>query len=262
MRATNAPFDEKLVSLIANEHAGVYKEFSPSGLVPCLVDDGTVVWDSLSIAEYLNERHPGLWPAEARARAWARSICAEMHSGFRTLRGEMGMCIRERVDVRPWSNGLVRDIARIEAIWVETLKRYGANVDQGGLLFGKFCAADAFFAPVAFRFRTYGVQPASAAALYVAALLEHPYVREWETAALAETEIVEADEARIIIATRSAHELRSRHADSRVGRADPHCAGRSGSAVAHPRRRHQDFYGERLEGTGLRCVGQCRHRRL
>ena len=198
MRATNAPFTEKLVSLNANEHASVYKDFSPSGLVPCLVDDGTVVWDSLSIAEYLAERHPGLWPAEANARAWARSICAEMHSGFRTLRGEMGMCIRERVDVRPWSAGLVRDIARIDAIWNETLRRYGPQAGEGGLLFGAFCAADAFFAPVAFRFRTYGVEPDGAAANYLSALLAHPYVREWETAALAETEIVEADEPRIV----------------------------------------------------------------
>ncbi len=195
VRATGAPFAEELVSLNANEHSSVYKEFSPSGLVPCLVDDGTVVWDTLSIAEYLAERHPGVWPSDAKARAWARSICAEMHSGFRPLRAEMGMCIRERVDVRPWSPGLVRDIARIEAIWNETLSRFGG---EGGLLFGTFCAADAFFAPVAFRFRTYGVEPGGAAANYAQALLAHPYVREWETAALAETEIVEADEPRIV----------------------------------------------------------------
>ena len=200
VRATGAPFTEKLVSLNANEHAGAYKEFSPSGLVPCLVDnsDGdTVVWDSMAIAEYLAERHPGLWPVDAKARAWARSICAEMHSGFRALRGEMGMCIRERVDVRPWSAGLQRDIDRVAAIWNETLKRHGAP-NGGGLLFGTFSAADAFFAPVAFRFRTYGVDPGGAASAYAAALLAHPYVQEWERAALAETEIVEADEPRII----------------------------------------------------------------
>jgi glutathione S-transferase len=197
VRATGAPFSEKLVSLNANDHAGVYKEFSPSGLVPCLVDGDTVVWDSMSIAEYLAERHPGLWPVDAKARAWARSICAEMHSGFRTLRAEMGMCIRERVDVRPWSAGLQRDIERIGAIWTETLKRHG-DARAGGLLFGTFSAADAFFAPVAFRFRTYGVDPGGAAAAYATALLAHPFVQEWERAALAETEIVEVDEPRII----------------------------------------------------------------
>lgn len=197
VRATGAPFTEKLVSLNANEHAGAYKEFSPSGLVPCLVDDDIVVWDSMSIAEYLAERHPGVWPVDPKARAWARSICAEMHSGFRTLRGEMGMCIRERVDVRPWSAGLQRDIDRVTTIWNETLKRHG-DPNGGGLLFGTFSAADAFFAPVAFRFRTYGVDPGGAASAYASALLAHPYVQEWERAALAETEIVEADEPRII----------------------------------------------------------------
>jgi len=195
LRATDARFDEKLVSLNANEHAGVYKEFSPSGLVPCLLDDDIVVWDSMAIAEYLAERYPALWPADVKARAWARSITAEMHSGFRTLRGEMGMCIRERVDVRPWSPGLQRDIERIVAMWNETRKRFGG---REGLLFGPFTIADAFFAPVAFRFRTYGVAPGGAAGDYLAALLAHPYLRDWEKAALAETEIVDADEPRII----------------------------------------------------------------
>ena len=195
VRATGMPFSEKLVSLNDNEHAGVYKAFSPSGLVPCLVEDDLVVWDSMAIAEYLAERFPGLWPADIKARAWARSICAEMHSGFRALRGEMGMCIRERVDVRPWSAGLQRDIDRVVTIWNETLQRHGG---PGGLLFGGFSAADAFFAPVAFRFRTYGVTPEGQARDYLAALLAHPYLREWEKAALAETEIVEPDEPRSI----------------------------------------------------------------
>lgn len=199
VRASSAPFTEKLVSLNANDQGGVYKAFSPSGLVPCLVDSGPVpemvVWDSMSIAEYLAERHAGLWPAELRARAWARSICAEMHSGFRTLRGEMTMCIKERVDVRPWSAGLQRDIDRICSIWAETRTRFGG---AGGLLFGSFGAADAFYGPVAFRFRTYGVSPDGAAGKYLAALLAHPTMREWEKAALAETEIIEADEPRII----------------------------------------------------------------
>jgi glutathione S-transferase len=199
VRASGAPFTEKLVSLSANDQAGVYKEFSPSGLVPCLVDSTTkpetVVWDTMSIAEYLAERHPGLWPADSAARAWARSICAEMHSGFRTVRGEMTMCIKERVDVRPWSAGLQRDIDRICTIWAETRTRFGG---AGGLLFGSFCAADAFYGPVAFRFRTYGVTPDGAAGEYLAALLAHPAMREWERAALAETEIIDADEPRII----------------------------------------------------------------
>ena len=199
VRSTNAPFAEKLVSLNANEQAGAYKEFSPSGLVPCLVDAGPVpeivVWDSMAIAEYLAERHAGLWPVDSNARTWARSICAEMHSGFRALRSEMAMCIKERVDVRPWSAGLQRDIDRIGAIWSETRRRFGGS---GGLLFGEFSAADAFYGPVANRFRTYGVRPSGAAGDYLAALLAHPYMREWEAAALAETETIEVDEPRII----------------------------------------------------------------
>jgi glutathione S-transferase len=198
VRATGAPFEEKLVSLNANEQKGVYKEFSPSGLVPCLVDGDTVVWDSLAIAEYLAERHPGIWPADAKARAWARSICAEMHSGFRALRNEMPMCIRERVDVRPWSAPLVTDVERVTAIWNETLARFGPASGPGGLLFGAFCAADAFYAPVAFRFRTYGVAPEGAAAEYLRTLLAHPYLQDWERSALAETERVDADEPRLI----------------------------------------------------------------
>ena len=87
----------------------------------------TVVWDSLAIAEYLAERHPGMWPADAVARAWARSICAEMHSGFSALRNEMTMCIRERVDVRPWSPALARDIARVDEIWNESRRRFGSG---------------------------------------------------------------------------------------------------------------------------------------
>ena len=199
VRAAGVPFAEKLVSLNANEQAGAYKAFSPSGLVPCLVDSGpvpdTVVWDSMSIAEYMAERHPGYWPVDARARAWARSISAEMHSGFRALRVEMTMCIKERVDVRPWSPALQRDIDRDCAIWAETRTRFGG---EGGLLFGAWSAADAFYGPVAFRFRTYHVQPEGAAGEYLAALLAHPYMQEWEAAALAETEVIEVDEPRII----------------------------------------------------------------
>jgi glutathione S-transferase len=198
VRATGAPFDEKVVSLIDNDQKGVYKEFSPSGLVPCLVDGDTVVWDSMSIAEYLAERHPGLWPADPKARAWARSICAEMHSGFRSLRGEMAMCIHERVDVRPWSPGLARDIERVGIIWNETLARFGPKSGSGGLLFGPFCAADAFYAPVAFRFRTYGVDPGGVASDYLRTLLAHPYLQEWEQAAMAETERYDADEPRVL----------------------------------------------------------------
>ena len=101
---------------------------SPSRLVPALRADGVVIWDSLAVCEYLAEQAPHLWPADRTMRALCRSAAAEMHSGFSTLRNEMTMCIRERVDVRPWSDGLVRDIARVTEIWNEGRGRYA----QGG----------------------------------------------------------------------------------------------------------------------------------
>ena len=167
--------------------------FSPSGLVPCLHDGDAVVWDSLAIANHLAERHPTMWPGDRTARAWARSISAEMHSGFATLRSEMTMCIRERVDVRPWSHGLAANIERVTQIWDESRRRFARD---GEYLCGRYSIADCFYAPVAFRFQTYGVAPAGAAGTYLEALLTHPDVREWERAALAETTIVDADEPR------------------------------------------------------------------
>jgi len=193
IKLSGAPFVERTVSLSGTDSER--RSFSPTGKVPCLHDGATAVWDSLAIAEYLAERHPGMWPGDPAARAWARSVAAEMHSGFSTLRNEMAMCIRERVDVQPWSPGLVRDIARVTDIWNEGRGRFA----QGGpYLCGAYSLADAFYAPVAFRFRTYGVTPEGDAGAYLQAALQHPFVREWESAALAETEILDEDEPRVI----------------------------------------------------------------
>jgi glutathione S-transferase len=193
-RLSGAPFREVHIAL-----RGTYnpdnRAFSPTALVPALHDGTIHVWDSLAISEYLAERHAGMWPADPAARAWARSIAAEMHSSFATLRNDMTMCIRERVDVRPWSDALVANIARVDEIWTESRRRFGAG---GAFLCGAFSLADVFYAPVAFRFQTYGVQSAGAAGKYLEALLAHPFLREWESAALAETTIIDADEPRII----------------------------------------------------------------
>jgi glutathione S-transferase len=161
--------------------------------VPCLYDGEAVVWDSLAIAQHLVDRHPNMWPDDPRARAFARSISAEMHSGFAALRSEMTMCVRERVDVRPWSAGLVANIERVTRIWEESRRRFGAG---GAFLCGRYSIADCFFGPVAFRFQTYDVHPEGTAGAYLAALLAHPDMRAWEQAALAETEIIEVDEPR------------------------------------------------------------------
>jgi glutathione S-transferase len=193
-RLAGAPFREVPIGL-----RGTYnpdnRKFSPTALVPVLHDGTTVVWDTLAIGEYLAERHSGMWPADAQARAWARSIAAEMHSGFSALRNDMTMCIRERLDVRPWSDVLAANIARVEEIWTESRGRFGAG---GSFLCGTFSIADAFYAPVAFRFQTYNVHPTGVAGDYLRALLAHPFVRAWEAAALAETDIIEADEPRVL----------------------------------------------------------------
>ena len=193
-RLSGAPFREVHVGL-SGKYNPDNRAFSPTALVPALHDGATRVWDSLAIGEYLAERHSGMWPADSDARAWARSIAAEMHSGFSALRNDMTMCIRERMDVRPWSDALVANIARVDEIWTASRRRFGAG---GDFLCGAFSLADAFYGPVAFRFQSYGVQPEGHAGAYLRTLLAHPFLREWEAAALAETTIVAADEPRVL----------------------------------------------------------------
>jgi glutathione S-transferase len=195
VKLSGVPFVEKLVPLTGKGFNPEWHSFAPAGLVPSLHDGDVIVWDSLAISEYLAERHAGMWPADPVARAFARSMSAEMHSGFRALRNEMTMCIRERLDVRPWSESLQREIARVTALWNASRRRFGAG---GPYLCGAFSLADAFFGPVVFRFRTYGVELPGEAGPYVNAMLAHPFMREWEAAALAETTVIEADEPRVI----------------------------------------------------------------
>ena len=193
VKLAGEPFEEVNVPLVGRTPNPANMAFSPSGLVPCLHEGDVIVWDSMAIAGHLAERHPDMWPADDAARAWARSISAEMHSGFSALRNQMTMCIRERVDVRPWSEALEADIARVVRIFDESRRRFGGG---GAFLCGRFSIADCFYAPMAFRFRTYDVKTQGLAQAYVEALLGHPFVREWERAALAETAIVDADEPR------------------------------------------------------------------
>ncbi|HZY05809.1 MAG TPA: glutathione S-transferase family protein [Anaeromyxobacteraceae bacterium] len=177
MRQAGIPFTERFVSLRPDPGKAARLARLPAGRVPVLEDDGLMVWDSLAIVEYLAERHPGIWPADPRARAWARSICAEMHGGFQALREGMSVDVRARRPQRQRTPAILADIARVEALWTETRRRFGKG---GALLFGAFSAADAYYAPVAFRFQTYGVEPAGEAGAYWRALLALPAVREWE----------------------------------------------------------------------------------
>jgi glutathione S-transferase len=177
------PFQERLVPFPASGETSSFFAFSPSGKVPCLVDAHVSVWDSLAIAEYLAERFPGVWPADPAARAWARSAAAEMHSGFSALREYCSMNCALRVRLHSMPPALQKDIVRIGELWRDGLARFG-----GPFLVGdKFTAADAFFAPVAFRVQTYGLALDAASQKYVARLLALPAMQSWYVAALAET---------------------------------------------------------------------------
>ncbi|HEU0035565.1 MAG TPA: glutathione S-transferase N-terminal domain-containing protein [Kofleriaceae bacterium] len=172
------PFREQLVPYAP----GAFASFSPSGRVPCLVDDDVVVWDSLAIAEYLAERHPGVWPADPRARAWARCAAAEMHAGFMTLRERCTMNVGIRVRLRDMPAALEAELARLAALWSDGLARFGGPFLAGPAL----TAVDAFYAPVAFRIQTYGLALPEPALAYAARLRALPAMERWKSAALAE----------------------------------------------------------------------------
>ena len=167
--------------------------YSPTRQVPVLIVEGEPVWDSLAICEAAAELFPEkrLWPADARARQLARSICAEMHGGFRSLRSAMPMNIRASHPGKGMSPAVQTDIDRIAEIWQSCRARFGKS---GELLFGRFSISDAYYAPVATRFLTYAVTLPPAAQRYADALLALPAVREWMAQARRETEFVRADE--------------------------------------------------------------------
>lgn len=158
---------------------------SPSAKVPCLIDHALAVWDSMAINEYLAEQNPALWPADRAARAVARSVSAEMHSGFVPLRSKMPMNIRKDYTGHGRSPEVEADIARITAIWNDCRSRFAT---AGPYLFGAFSIADAMYAPVCFRFATYGVTPEGPAGAYLATMLANPHMKAWAEAARQESE--------------------------------------------------------------------------
>lgn len=191
LRESGLEFDERRIPLGTDETRDAVRVYSPAGKVPVLVDGDTVVWDSLAICEYLAERVPALWPAEARARARARSIAAEMHSGFPALRQHCTMNCRARDRRVAMTPELSADIDRVVQIWEATRAEFG---NGGSCLFGAFTIADAFYAPVVFRFLTYGIAVEGEAARYMQSMLARPSVRDWLAAAEAESEVMEAYE--------------------------------------------------------------------
>jgi glutathione S-transferase len=186
LSALGIPFDEQLVSFAQGNGASwhAFRAFSPNGKVPCLHDGDAVVWDTLAIVEYLAERHPDVWPSDPVARAWARCAAAEMHSGFPALRQHCGMNCGVRVRLRQdLPQALGADIARIDELWSEGLRRFGGPFLAGP----RFTAVDAFFAPVAFRIQTYGMRLSPAAGDYAQRLLDLPAMRRWYADALQES---------------------------------------------------------------------------
>ncbi len=191
MRAFALPFDEIVIPLDGADTAAAIARHNPAGKVPVLEDGDVVVWDSLAIVEHLAEAHPELaiWPREPAARALARSLAAEMHSGFAALRRALPMNMRRDgvpAALDPATQAAVdADVARIEAAWADARTRFGAD-GSGPFLFGAFCAADAMFAPVVNRFAAYAVPVAATSRAYMDAMQAHPAWRDWATAAFAE----------------------------------------------------------------------------
>ncbi|MGL4768146.1 MAG: glutathione S-transferase family protein [Formosimonas sp.] len=183
LKSLGLPFEEIIVPLAQEDTRSTLLSYTPSGKVPALLNHEVALWDSLAITEYLHESCLGVWPVDHVMRAYARAVCAEMHSGFTALRGEMPMNCNTRIKVAP-SAACAADIARICAIWRDCRSNYA---HLGPWLFGKWSAADAFFAPVAIRFNTYGVELDELCMAYVHSICFDPYIQEWLAAAAQET---------------------------------------------------------------------------
>ena len=191
LRASNIAFEEIFVPLYTDNPADKDRilSFTGSGKVPCLIDGDVAVWDSLAIIEYVAEKFPEkrLWPAEQAQRAHARSISAEMHSSFAGLRNECGMNLHRPIRAIELSADGRADVDRIQEIWTECRERYGKS---GPFLFGAFGAADAMFAPVVHRFRTYAIEVAPKAKAYMETMMALPAFAEWTKDGLAETLVI------------------------------------------------------------------------
>jgi glutathione S-transferase len=192
MRASRIPFEEVFIPLYTDNKADKDRilSFTRSGKVPALIDGDVTVWDSLSIIEYLAERFPEakLWPQDRAARAHARSISAEMHSSFLPLRNECGMNLHRPIRAVTLTADAQANVARVVQIWTECRERYGK---LGPFLFGAFTAADAMYAPVVHRLRTYAIKVAPQAQAYMETMMALPAFAEWTRAGLAETLLIE-----------------------------------------------------------------------
>jgi len=182
MTALGITFKDRLEPFTKPANYDDFRSFSPTGQVPALLHEGRTIYDSLGITLYLADRHDGVWPTDPDARAWAQCAAAEMHSGFAALRNDCTMNVGVRVTPKPMSDALKANVARIRELFEEGLAKFG-----GPWLAGPdFTAVDAFFAPVAFRIRTYGLDVGVGQA-WVDHILAHPAMLDWERQALAES---------------------------------------------------------------------------
>lgn len=198
------PFEEILKPFIEGENWQRFRQFSPSGLVPCLVDGDITVWDSLAMIEYIAEQHAGVWPQDMAARAWGRSACAEMHGGFSALRNQCAMNCSLRLKLHQQSDGLVADITRINELWADGINRFGGPFLAGE----KFTAVDAYFAPVVFRIVGYGIKVNSQAQQYVATMQALASMQNWQQQALAESWREQAHDREVLVAATLIEDLR------------------------------------------------------
>jgi glutathione S-transferase len=193
MRQCGIGFEERRIALFTDTYKDELAPYFSNGKVPVLVDGDFVVWDSLAILEFLAERHPDAngWPRDPRARATARAMSAEMHSGFAALRGALPMNCRKRFPGHVIDEAVQRDVDRIVALWEHSRTRYGAG---GDWLFGGFSIADAMYAPVVLRFHGYDVPLSGAARDYVQFVLANAHIQDWIEAGRRETEVIGEDE--------------------------------------------------------------------
>lgn len=181
MKESGLDFEEILVPLDQPSTDAALKKYSPSGRVPCLIDGDLAIWDSLAICEYLAELSPQLWPKNSKQRGIARSYAAEMHSGFSSIRNQLSMDLRLQMEIRHLVPDTIQEIQRILQLWEKAL------ANGGPFLFGDFGIADAFYAPVVFRFLSYGIKIESPVVKkYMQAVAARPSVREWVSAGLEE----------------------------------------------------------------------------
>ncbi len=183
MTMLGIPFEDRLEPFAAQSNYDAFRAFSPTGQVPVLIDGQRTVWDSLGIALYLADRHEGVWPTDEAARAWAICAATEMHGGFSALRNDCTMNVGVRVKPKPMSEALQRDVGRIVELWAQGLDSFGGPFLAGP----RFTAVDAFFAPMAFRVRTYSLDVGHAGAEWVQNMLTLPAMLAWENDALKES---------------------------------------------------------------------------